>query len=209
MIRVAREGWVFIGIAWAIALAFGLLRWWIPLALWIPIAIWTLVFFRDPDRPGPRGEELVLAPADGVVVSVIPVDEPLFLQGAATRISIFMNVVNVHVNRYPVSGRLRFRRYSRGRFGHAMAEKASTMNEQCSVGIDASRGRVLVRQIAGSVARRIVTDHEEGTDVVQGERMGIIRFGSRVDLFLPRSVQVAVREGDKTKAGLTIVARWS
>ncbi len=208
MIRLAPEGRTFVLGAWAIAIALALLQWWIPFLIWLPLAIWTIVFFRDPVRNGPRGDELILAPADGLVVSVIPVDEPVFLRGPAIRISVFMNVVNVHVNRYPVSGRLGYRHYARGSFGHAMAEKASASNEQCSVGIEAARGKVLVRQIAGSLARRIVTDHAEGTEVVQGERMGMIRFGSRVDLFVPRSAEILVREQDRTKAGLTILARW-
>lgn len=213
MIRIAPEGRMFIGMAWAVALALTLALafygWWIPLALWLPVAIWTIVFFRDPVREGPRGDQLIIAPADGEVVSVIPIDEPLFLRGPSIRISTFMNVVNVHVNRYPASGRLLYRTYSKGRFGHAMAEKASTDNEQSSVGIGLARGKILVRQIAGSIARTIVTDHPEGTAVRQGERMGMIRFGSRVDLFVPPDADVLVKEGDKTKAGLTVVAQWN
>ncbi len=208
MIRIAPEGRLFILAAWLILVVLALLHWWIA-ALWLPIAVWTVVFFRDPVRDGPRGDDLIIAPADGLVVSVIPVDEPAFLKQAATRVSIFMNVVNVHVNRYPASGRLRYRQYSKGAFGHAMAEKASTSNEQSSVGIETSRGRLLVRQIAGSIARRIVTDDIEGAEVRQGDRMGMIRFGSRVDLFAPVSVEVLVKEGDRTKAGLTVLARWA
>lgn len=208
MIRLAPEGRVFVLGSWAILLALALLSWWWAALVWLPLAIWTIVFFRDPVREGPRGDELIIAPADGVVVSVIPVDEPVFLRGPAVRISVFMNVVNVHVNRYPASGRLLYRQYSRGKFGHAMAEKASTSNEQCSVGIEAARGRLLVRQIAGSLARTIVTDHAEGTEVRQGERMGMIRFGSRVDLFVPQSAEVLAREADRTKAGITVLARW-
>ena len=208
MTRIAPEGYPFIGLAWAVALVLGLLNWWLVLVFWLPVSIWTVAFFRNPSRQGPRGEDLILAPADGKVVSVIPIDEPAFLKAKATRISIFMNVLDVHVNRYPISGRLLYRQYARGRFGHAMAEKASAENEQCSIGIAAGPGRILVRQIAGSVARRIVTDHVEGTEVRQGERLGLIRFGSRVDLFLPATATVLVKEGEKTKAGLTVVARW-
>jgi phosphatidylserine decarboxylase len=119
-----------------------------------------------------------------------------------------MNVFDVHVNRYPASGRVAYRLYSRGKFGHAMAEKASGSNEQCSVGLETPRGKLLVRQIAGSIARRIVTDHDAGTEVVQAERMGLIRFGSRVDLFVPPAVQVLVRDGERTRAGQTVVAQW-
>ncbi len=206
---VAREGWPFIAVAWAIL---GVLAWyqlWIGVALWTPIAAWVVAFFRDPRRDGPRGDDLVIAPADGKVVSVIPIDEPEFLRGAATRISIFMNVFSVHVNRYPARGRVGYRRYAAGRFLNAMAEKASTENEQSSVGLDAPRGRILIRQIAGLVARRIITDHAEGTDVAQGERLGLIRFGSRVDVFVPAGVEVLVREGDVTRAGRTVIARWT
>jgi phosphatidylserine decarboxylase len=206
--RVAPEGWPFIAVAWILAAVLAWFHHWIPLVVWLPIAVWVVAFFRDPIRQGPRGDELVLAPADGKVVSVIPIDEPVYLRGPATRISIFMNVFNVHVNRYPTRGVVGHRSYTRGRFGHAMPEKASTENEQSSVGLDTPKGHLLIRQIAGSIARRIVTDHAEGTEVGQAERMGIIRFGSRVDVFVPGHIQVLVKEGDITKAAQTVVARW-
>ena len=207
--RVAPEGWPFIAIAWSIV---GILAWtqlWIPAAILLPVAIWVVAFFRDPVREGPRGDELVLAPADGKVVSVIPIHEPAYLQGPSTRISIFMNVFSVHVNRYPSRGRVAYRAYTRGKFGHAMPEKASTENEQSSVGLDTMKGRLLIRQIAGSVARRIVTDHAEGTDVAQAERMGLIRFGSRVDVFVPAGAEILVKEGDVTRTAQTVIARWA
>jgi phosphatidylserine decarboxylase len=208
MLRMAPEGRVFISAAWVIV---GVLAWfhlWIAEALWLPIAVWVVAFFRDPLREGPRGDDLAIAPADGTVVGVIATDEPAFLGGPATRISIFMNVFDVHVNRYPARGRVAYRQYSKGKFGHAMPEKASTENEQSSVGLDTPRGRILIRQIAGSIARRIVTDHAEGTDVGQAERMGMIRFGSRVDLFVPAPLEVLVQPGQKTRAGQTVVAKW-
>ena len=206
--RVAPEGWPFIAIAWAVL---GLLAWfhlWPIAALWLLVAVWVVAFFRDPLRDGPRGDEFVLAPADGQVVSVIPIDEPAFLRGPATRVSIFMNVFNVHVNRYPTRGRIGFRAYVKGKFGHAGPEKASTDNEQSSIGLDTPRGRLLIKQIAGSIARRIVTDHAEGTEVGQADRMGLIRFGSRVDVFVPAGVEILVAVGDTTKAAQTVVARW-
>jgi phosphatidylserine decarboxylase len=137
------------------------------------------------------------------------VDEPAFFGGTATRVSIFMNVFDCHVNRYPTDGTIAYRHYNHGRFIHAADEKASLDNEQASIGITTSHGKVLVRQIAGLVARRIVTDHSVGAAVQQGQRLGMIRFGSRVDLFLPRGTRVLVREGDKTRVGLTLVAQWS
>ena len=206
--RIAREGWPFIGIAWLLEL--GLLSFGFQSAaiLWLPIAIWVVAFFRDPVRAGPRGEKLVIAPADGLVVSVRAIDEPAFHGTEVQRISIFMNVFNVHVNRYPVDGTIAWSKYSPGKFVNAAGEKASLENEQSSVGIMAARGKVLVRQIAGLVARRIITDHGEGAAVKQGERMGLIRFGSRVDVFLPAGVVVKVAEGQRTVAGVTVIAEW-
>ena len=206
--RIAPEGGRFITGAWVMVLAFVLLQWWVPLVLWLPIALWVVAFFRDPVRTGPRGDQVVIAPADGKVVSVLEVDEPAFVGGRATRISIFMNVFNVHVNRYPASGTVRYRHYHAGRFGHAADEKASLDNEQSSVGLETARGRILVRQIAGLVARRIVTDHPVGTVVRQGDRLGLIRFGSRVDIFLPPGAAPRVKVDERTRAGETVVAEW-
>ena len=217
MIRTAPEGRWFIVGAWALALAlwlavfrFATPGWWITAVLWTVFAIWVVAFFRDPNRAGQRGDRLILAPADGKVVSIIETDEPAFFGGRATRISIFMNVFNCHVNRYPTGGTVEYRHYNRGKFGHAAAEKSSLDNEQSSVGLMNGRGKVLVRQIAGLVARRIVTDHAVGTRVQQGQRLGMIRFGSRVDLFLPPdNTRVLVKTGDNTLVGVTVVAEWS
>jgi phosphatidylserine decarboxylase len=212
VIRIAPEGRWFILGAWCIVGLLALLALigrWVWLALWLPLAVWVVAFFRDPERPGPRGEDLVIAPADGKVVSVVDVDEPAFFGERATRISIFMNVFDCHVNRYPTDGRVAYRHYAPGRFLNAADEKASLENEQSSVGLTTAHGKVLVRQIAGLIARRIVTDHAVGAEVRQGDRLGMIRFGSRVDLFLPRGTRVLVREGDKTRVGVTEVARWS
>jgi len=208
MIRVAPEGRPFILGAWLIAaLLAGVAPWWL-IALWLPIAVWVIAFFRDPVREGPRGDNLLIAPADGLVVSVVSVDEPVYMKERSTRVSIFMNVFNVHVNRYPATGIVEYRHYNKGSFGHAGTEKASLENEQSTVGLSTPRGRITVRQIAGLVARRIITDHQPGTQVQQAERMGIIRFGSRVDLFVPATARVLVHEGDKTVAGTTVVAQW-
>jgi phosphatidylserine decarboxylase len=209
MIRIAPEGRAFVAAAWIIAGALGLAHWWVPLALWLPISVWVVAFFRDPERPGPRGDSLILAPADGKVVSVLEVDEPAFFAERTRRVSVFMNVFDVHVNRYPSSGRVVYRHYGAGRFGHAAEEKASLANEQSSIGLETPRGKLLIRQIAGLIARRIVTDHEVGTTVQQGERLGMIRFGSRVDLFLPRTARILVKEDQVTKAGVTVVAEWA
>ena len=208
MIRVAPEGKPFIAGAWFIAALLAAFAPWWAIVLWLPIAIWVIAFFRDPVRTGPRGENVLIAPADGLVVSVTNVDEPDYMKERAQRVSIFMNVFNVHVNRYPASGVVEYRHYHEGRFGHAGTEKASLENEQSTVGMLTAHGKILVRQIAGLVARRIVTDHQPGTTVEQAERMGLIRFGSRVDLFVPLTARVLVHTGDKTVAGATVVAQW-
>jgi phosphatidylserine decarboxylase len=212
----AREGRPFIGIAavaalvaWGVVAARGGLTWSIVALLLSVVALWVAYFFRDPERAGERGDGLVVSPADGRVVSVAEVDEPAFLHSPAKRISIFMNIFDVHVNRYPVAGTVRYVHYNRGKFLHAAAEKASLENEQMSVGLvsGARQHRILVRQIAGLIARRIANYSREGEIVEQGERMGIIRFGSRVDVLLPPSAETLVRVGDRAKAGITVLAK--
>jgi phosphatidylserine decarboxylase len=213
-VSFAREGFVFIGIGIVLAAAAltAAVMWrswplWLLAFVLIILALWVAYFFRDPERTGQRGGEVVIAPADGRIVMITEVDEPAFLHGRALRISIFMNVFNVHVNRYPVSGTVRFVHYNPGKFLNAATDKSSLENEQMSVGIENGTRRVLVRQIAGLVARRIVTYSREGDQVEQGERMGIIRFGSRVDVFLPTSATPAVKVGETTMAGASVIAR--
>lgn len=206
--KVAREGWPFILIAAAILALLAVAGWHVAALIWLPIVIWVIAFFRDPVRDRVRGDELVLAPADGKIVSIIPIDEPVYLGGPATRVAIFMNVFNVHVNRYPATGTVDFRSYTEGAFLNAAVEKASTANEQATIGLQTARGKLLIRQIAGLVARRIVTDHQVGHHAAQGDRLGLIRFGSRVDLFLPPGATLRVKAGDITKAGETVIATW-
>lgn len=214
--RVAKEGTWFIVVAWGIGLALAVIGWqtassgwWLAAALWLPVAVWVVAFFRDPLRTGARGDHVIIAPADGKIVSIIPIDEPEVVGGAAVRISIFMNVFNVHVNRYPSNGKITFRRYREGKFINAAHEKAALENEQSDIGLLTPRGPVLVRQIAGLIARRIVTDHETGMAVTQGDRLGLIRFGSRVDVFVPAGTTIRVKEGDMTKAAHTVIAEWA
>lgn len=209
----AREGIPFILIAMAIAAAgyVGALArrsWplWLLAFVLTLLVLWVAYFFRDPERTGARGDHLVISPADGRVIDITEVDEPAFIQGRAIRISVFMNVFNVHVNRYPVSGKVAYVHYNPGKFLNAAADKASLENEQSSVGVQTTRHRVLFRQIAGLIARRIVTYSREGDDAVQGDRMGLIRFGSRVDVFVPVGSVVKVKLGEKPQAGVTVLA---
>ena len=209
----AREGLLFIAIAGVVAAgAFGFAisrrSWglWLAAFVLLLLALCVAYFFRDPERTGDRGPSLVVAPADGKLIMITEIGEPSFIGGRAIRLSIFMNVFNVHVNRYPVDGIVKYINYNKGKFFNAAAEKSSLENEQMSVGVETGRYRVLVRQIAGLIARRIVTYSKLGERVRQGDRMGIIRFGSRVDVFLPLGSTVRAKLGDATTAGVTILA---
>ena len=211
--RVAREGVPFIigsavlaaAAVWIAATARSPWLWALASAFTI-VAGWVVYFFRDPEREGARGDSLVISPADGKIVMITEVDEPAFVRGRAIRISVFMNIFSVHVNRYPVNGTVRYVHYNPGKFLNAAAEKSSLENEQMSVGIESPLGRVVVRQIAGLIARRIVTYSRDGDTAAQGDRFGIIRFGSRVDVFVPTTCGVRVKVGQQASAGLTVLA---
>jgi phosphatidylserine decarboxylase len=216
-VTFAREGLPFMTIGFVAALvvivaAVYFRSWplWLLAVVVTILALWCAYFFRDPDRTGPRGPNLVIAPADGKVLMITEVEEPRFIHGRATRISIFMNVFNVHVNRYPVSGRVDFVWYNPGKFLNAASEKSSLDNEQMSVGVTTPNGvKILTRQIAGLIARRIVTYSKVGDAAEQGQRFGIIRFGSRVDVFVPPTARVNVRLGEGTASGTTVLAELS
>ena len=210
----AKEGYVFIATAAliavaAFALALNRRSWplWLLAFVVLVVALWVAYFFRDPEREGERGEALVVAPADGKVVDVREIDEPVFIKGRATRISIFMNVFSVHVNRYPVSGTVGYVKHTPGKFLNAAVEASSLENEQVSVGVEAGRNRVLVRQVAGLIARRIITYSKPGDRAEQGARFGLIRFGSRVDVYVPAGSAVRVKLGENTVAGTTVIAQ--
>ena len=171
------------------------------------LTAFTLFFFRNPVRRRRDGDGLVLAPADGRIIQITPLDDPTLYVHPATRISIFLSVFNVHIQRAPITGRVELRSSKPGGYAVAWKSKASEDNEQATLGIAAGPHRIMVRQIAGLVARRIVTDPQEGDLVPQGSRIGIIRFGSRVDLFIPQGWELTCRVGDRTKGGLTGMAR--
>jgi phosphatidylserine decarboxylase len=167
----------------------------------------VLNFFRDPERTPPAGDDVVIAPADGKVISVGQVFEPAYIDGQALRICIFMSPLDVHVNRFPVSGRVGYFEHIAGKFTPAFRDKASEDNDRTLIGIERGRDRVLFKQITGAVARRIVADVKVGQAAVAGERFGMIRFGSRVDVLLPLSATAAVAVNDRTVAGETVIAR--
>jgi phosphatidylserine decarboxylase len=213
--RFAREGYPFIAGALALA-ALGWVGWGVGLAgiagqvlasVLTVLALFVLWFFRDPDRRIPAEPGAVLAPGEGRVIVVEEADEPTWMAGRCRKISIFLSVFDVHVQRAPVAGRVGHKVYRPGAFAVAWLDKASDDNEQASVGLTTAHGRVLVRQIAGLVARRIVTYPVEGQAVALGERIGLIRFGSRVDLFIPLGWEVTCAIGDRAVAGRTVLAR--
>ena len=209
----AREGFPFIAIAGVIAAAAFIIAvnrrswgFWLVALVLLLLALWVAYFFRDPERTGQRGASLVISPADGKLIAITEVDEPSFIGGRAIRLSIFMNVFNVHVNRYPTDGVVKYLHYNKGKFFNASSDKSSLENEQQSVGLETPHGKILVRQIAGLIARRIVTYSRMNESVRQGTRMGMIRFGSRVDVFLPLSAKIIAEKGDLTSAGVTLLA---
>jgi phosphatidylserine decarboxylase len=172
-------------------------------------AVWLLVlyFFRDPNRPLWSEPGLVMSAADGKVVAVVNETEPLYLQRPVTRISTFLDITDVHVQRIPISGVVRRISFRPGKFLQAFRPEASMENESIAMEIETAHGTVLVKQIAGIMARRCVNYATPGEPVAAGERFGLIRFGSRVDLFLPQTAEVLVAVGDRVAGGLTPVAR--
>ncbi|HXN06650.1 MAG TPA: phosphatidylserine decarboxylase family protein [Nitrospiria bacterium] len=184
---------------------------WVSLSIVSGLAVaFVAWFFRNPERRGTDDPKAVISPADGEIISIGPVKEERLLRDKALRISIFMNVFNVHVNRVPFSGKVRAISYTRGKFFAANAEKASQENEQNAILLETETGKKIVFiQIAGLIARRIVCYLKEGDAVIRGERCGIIKFGSRVDVYLPPDTQVLVKLGDKVRAGETVIGAFN
>jgi phosphatidylserine decarboxylase len=205
-VPVAREGFVFIFPILGIAVCFwvwGAFGWAFFFSL---LAIFTINFFRDPERSVPPGEKAVLSPADGKILRIDSCREERFLRGPSVKISIFMSVFNVHVNRIPVSGRIADLAYRPGKFFSANLDKASAANEQNALLLETAEGaRILFVQIAGLIARRIVCRVKKGDAVRRGARFGMIRFGSRVDVYLPPEARVGVRPGQKAVGGQTVL----
>jgi len=203
---IARGGWPFLVGSALLALAIGWLAgwWWsVPVWLWV---LFVLQFFRDPARNVPGGRRTVVAPADGRVVAVEKAEDP-YLKRSSTKVSVFMNVFNVHSNRSPVDGEVRQTWYDAGSFLNAALDKASVENERNALWLRADAGQdVTCVQIAGLIARRILCYVKAGDHLNRGDRFGFIRFGSRVDLYLPPDARVRVELGQKVSAGSTIVA---
>ena len=209
--RIHREGWPFIVATglFNLVLLLGVppLGW-----LFLPVTVWVVAFFRDPERITPTAENLVICPADGRLLPIVNAPPPPELhlpEGAYTRLSIFMNVFNVHVNRIPCNGTVTTLAYRPGKFFNASFDKASAENERMGIRLTTEGGQEIgLVQIAGLVARRIVCNVREGQSVCRGVRFGIIRFGSRVDVYLPDAVRVLVSAGQSVRAGETVLAEF-
>jgi phosphatidylserine decarboxylase len=172
--------------------------------LWL-LAAFTIFFFRDPEREIPTGRGLLVSPADGTVIGIDEIDEPNFVQARTKRVTIFLSPFNVHVNRVPNDGEVKYFRYQKGRFLVASTPVASTENEQSIIGLETPDGKIVFKQIAGILARRIVCEIREGHRVRRGERFGIIKFGSRMEVFMPLNTEIKVRLREKVRAGASII----
>lgn len=204
-IPVASEGWVFI-IPLAIVTAFLFFLGWKNAGITVLVlTLFVLFFFRDPERPVPQGKNTVVSPADGRVIVIKDIYEPTYLKQEVKQISIFLSVFNVHVNRVPIAGMIEQVKYNPGKFHVASVDKASLDNEQTAMVIGAGKHKVLVKQIAGLIARRIVCYAKPGDTVRAGERYGLIRFGSRVDIFLPKETRLQVKIGDRIKGARDVI----
>src|SRR5262245_26752102 len=196
---IAREGWPFIGTLLGIGLLLAVLRlpWFAaPVLL---LGLFTAYFFRDPERKAPADPKAVLSPADGKVILVQPAPDGHALGPGTQQISIFLSVFDVHINRAPIAGRVSRGKYHKGEFLPAWDDKAALRNEQSAVTVEDGGTSVEFKQIAGLIARRIVFNKREGDAVAAGERVGMIKFGSRVDVFLPANVKVRVTKGERVQ----------
>jgi len=205
---IASEGWPFI-----IVLAAATVLTWILHLPWlygpgIVLTLFVVYFFRDPDRDTPHDPHHAVSPADGKVLWIEPIDHDDFIGGPATRISIFLSVFNVHVNRSPITGVVKVKETRRGKMVSAYKKAASEQNERVTIGIEGAHARVLVHQITGLIARRIVCRSKVGDHLVQGERYGLIKFGSCTELIVPASSEVLVKVGEMVRGAETVLARF-
>ena len=209
---MVRDGWVMVIPLGALAIACLVIDYLAPGVLWIllaavfgALALFIGFFFRDPSRRVPPGEGLVISGGDGKVVAVEEITNDPFIDGPATQISVFLSIVNVHVNRIPITGVVKLRQRIEGKFKLAFKDEASGDNAQMVLGIEGEQGRVLIKQIVGFVARRIVCNVHEGEEVCIGDRFGLIRFGSRIDVIVPTGTEIRVKNGDRVRGGETIL----
>lgn len=203
---IAKPGWIYIFVLSLITAVF-YLSFKPASALSGTLLVFTAYFFRNPRRRIPRENKAILSPADGVVMSVSNIKEDRFICGSSVKISIFLSIFNVHVNRSPVAGKVSYAEYVDGKFFPAFKSHASELNERNYIGIDAFGYRVLVCQITGFIARRIVCYARKGDHLEQGQSFGMIKFGSCTEVFVPENAEVLVSPGDSVRGGETIIGR--
>lgn len=205
---IAVEGYPFIGLFAFVTLVVALLDWSFITVCCLAVTLFAVYFFRNPDRTVPQGDALVVAPADGKVVFADVVREERYFNDDVLKISIFMSLLDVHVNRVPCSGKVIDQFYNKGQFFNASLDKASLENEQAGIVIETEQGqKVLAVQIAGLIARRIVTYPVVGDTLECGQRFGLIRFGSRLDIYLPKDTVSQIRIGDLCVGGETVIGQ--
>jgi len=211
--RIVKDGWKFVLPLLLLVVIFFFL-WKIGSLFLLSSALLTLFFFRDPERKIPEGEDLILSPADGKVIDISEVGEEDFLRCRGRVVRIFMSIFDVHVQRSPVKGKVEWIRYNSGKFVAAYTEKASEANESNLISIqmtsqsNSNEKRILVKQIAGSIARRICCWCKEGDNLLAGQRIGMIRFGSRVEIYLPQEVEIKAKRGDRVVGGETLLGKF-
>jgi phosphatidylserine decarboxylase len=202
---VAREGLPFVAAFLFPAIIFGWVGWWVAAALCLALSLFMAFFFRDPERACPSDESLIVSPADGRVVLIASVEPSL--PSSATQISIFLSPLDVHINRSPVAGEITDFVYKKGAFHIASRDIASVENEQNIITIQARDRMIVVRQIAGVLARRVVFKKKPGDRLRVGERIGLMKFGSRMDVLMPPGIELLVQKGDKVTGGITVLGR--
>ncbi len=207
MLKFAPEGYPFIWLTAALTIAAFIFGGVWAAALPLVLTLFVVYFFRDPERLVPEGDNIFVSPADGRILQIQTVTEEKFLKSTAIEISIFMSPLNVHVNRAPCAGVVESAVYTPGAFISAFKPEASIRNENIAMLLKGSSGSILVRQVAGAVARRVVCRARQGDTLKKGERYGIIKFSSRLDVYLPGNTEIKVKTGDSVKAGETIIGQ--
>ena len=208
-VPIAKEGFPFILSFLLLGMVAWLAGFFLPAALLFFLTLFVLFFFRDPERETSSDERAIVSPADGKVIRIREIPSGKILECPCIQLSVFMSIFNVHVNRMPFSGKTLTKTHNPGKCLPAFRDKASQLNEQTSILLDTQGGPVQVTQIAGLVARRVVCGVQEGEFLPKGERFGLIKFGSRLDLYLPlENTQLIARVGDKVKAGESVLARF-
>jgi phosphatidylserine decarboxylase len=204
-IPIAKDGYMFITPLLVFTSGVCALSWFWAAGFFGGLLLFVTWFFRDPERVIPEDPNAIVSPGDGRIVEIVPEKDPLLEKDGYTRISVFLNVFNVHVNRVPIAGKIQAYRYNKGKFLNASSHKASMDNEQSAILLNNGHVTILVKQIAGLIARRIVCWAKEGDEFQRGQRYGLIRFGSRMDVFVPEGTEIKVAIGDIVSGGSSII----